>query len=234
MTIPLFCFPYGGAGAGVYRPWKSRASAVFRVESVQYAGREERFAEPFYRTVAEAAEDCADRVEKSVGSGKSFAFFGHSLGALIAYETVRLLMSRGRRPPEHLIVSGSPGPRLARRDTRVGAVTDVDLMQLVRASADGRFDEDDIKEIMLPILRADVHLYQNYSSASDEPLPIPITVFMGAEDPLTDAGSAQQWSEMTTASHRYVELPGGHMYLSDDWERLWQTIEAALETNEAS
>jgi surfactin synthase thioesterase subunit len=112
MTIPLFCFPYGGAGAGVYRPWKKRASAAFRVEPVQYAGREERFAEPFYRTVAEAAEDCANRVEKTVGGGGGFAFFGHSLGALIAYETTRLLMTRCAPLPEHLIVSGAAGPWL--------------------------------------------------------------------------------------------------------------------------
>ncbi|MDC7340757.1 thioesterase domain-containing protein [Streptomyces lydicus] len=110
MTTTLFCLPYAGAGAGVYRPWFRRESGVLRAVPVQVPGREEEFNAPFYRTMAEAAAGTAERIRAAAGK-EPFVVFGHSFGAILAYEAVRHLVATGGPLPAHLVVSGSTSPR---------------------------------------------------------------------------------------------------------------------------
>ncbi|MBV6699864.1 thioesterase II family protein [Kitasatospora aureofaciens] len=232
MTMSLSCFPYAGAGAGVYRPSRRRAGEVLRVEPIQYAGREECFTEPFYADLTAAAEDCAAQVLKAADGGP-FAFFGHSFGAVVAYETAQLLAAAGGPLPEHLVVSGAAGPGVPRIATGILQADDEELVRQVAelmGSVPESFGHRGLRELLLPVFRADVALHEAYTPSLRGPLPVPVTILLGSEDRLVNTAQARQWGEVTAVGHRFVEIPGGHMYLTEDWELLWETVEAALET----
>jgi surfactin synthase thioesterase subunit len=230
MTVPLLCFPYAGGGAGVFRRWRTRDSAVFRIVPVQYPGREERFAEPFHRTLDEAAEDCARQVRQAV-DGVPFAFFGHSFGALLAYRTARFLRMTGQPLPFHLIASGAAAPCVPRNPSGTPDADDADVLRRIAAfsgSLPVALRDPDLREVLLPAFRSDLRLHESHSPAIRDALPIPITTLRGEADSLVTAPQAMRWAEATTRVHRFVCMPGGHMYLTDDWERFWRVVEAAL------
>jgi len=230
MSISLFCFPYAGAGASAYRPLASRPSAMFRVETVQYPGREERFQEPMYGSLAEAALDCMRQVLGSAGD-ETFAFFGHSFGALVAYQTAQLLREVGETLPVHLIMSGAAGPGVPREDTGAELADDDELVRRV-VELSGRLPEAfynrELRSLLLLPFRADIALHERHVPGVFDPLPVPVTTLLGARDRLVTPRQALQWAETTSMTHRLTLLPGGHMYLSDDWQRTQATVEQTL------
>lgn len=110
MTLSLLCVPFAGSGAGFYRGWPNGADQGIRIVPLQMPGREERFLEDPYKDAAEAAKDLAGAALRLVGGAQRVVLFGHSLGAVLAYETARELQTQGFTALEHLFVSGSPVP----------------------------------------------------------------------------------------------------------------------------
>jgi surfactin synthase thioesterase subunit len=225
-SFSLVCLPYAGSGAGFYRPWNALRGHGIQVVPLQLPGREELFLDEPYEDAVQAAQALAPQVVELVGRQAPFGLFGHSLGAVLAFELARELERLGGTGLSRLFVSGSPGPWDGRAERATG-MDDEEFISRVGALAGYRheaFDDPDLREILLPLLRADVAMHENYKPVSDEPLSVAVTALRGADDELVTSAQAQGWQAATTGDFAYRELPGGHMYLVDSPESVLATV----------
>ena len=149
---------------------------------------------------------------------RPFAFFGHSMGAAIAFELARELRRRGVALPRMLIASGARAPQFRRHHVPPPAPSREafveELRRLEGIPADLLNDAAAMRAI-LPALRADAALYRNYIYAEDPPLDVPIRAYGGIADPRISREQLHAWSEQSTASFAVRMFPGGHFYLND-------------------
>ncbi|MEU3597318.1 alpha/beta fold hydrolase [Streptomyces sp. NPDC006798] len=223
----LLCVPFAGAGASFFHPWRAWSAGRWRVVPFELPGRERRMLETPYRKVAEAAGAEAGGIAAALGEGARTVLFGHSLGAVLAFELTRLLSARGIRV-ELLVVSGSPGP-WTQRERRATGLPDEEFLARVEEFAGFRheaLDHPEMRELILPVLRADCEMHENYVPDSGAPVPVPICSLRGGSDGLVTADEARQWRDATTAAFRYRELPGDHMYLVDRGREVLDVIAA--------
>jgi surfactin synthase thioesterase subunit len=205
---------------------------TIEVSAVTLAGRANRRQEPFAATLSDAVTDAADGIERQ-GDVKPLALFGHSLGAIVAYETAHELNRRGARRPIHLFVAGSRSPD--DRDADRLQVTDDDA-ELV-AEVEQRYgaipaavrNEPDLLEMFLPVLRADLKLLTGYDWSPRGPLSIPITAFAGAGDRAGPPQSAARWGTHTDGEFRDVPLPGDHFFLHSQLQQVAAIVRQALD-----
>ncbi|MEU8652062.1 alpha/beta fold hydrolase [Streptomyces sp. NPDC048737] len=223
----LLCVPFAGAGASFFHPWRALAAERWRVVPVELPGRERRILEEPYRNVVEAAGNEADGIAAALGEGTRTVLFGHSLGAVLAYELVHLLSARGVHV-ERLVVSGSPGP-WTQRERRATGLPDEEFFARVEEFAGFRheaLDHPEMRELILPVLRADCEMHENYVPSTDEPVSVPICSLRGSADGLVSAEQAQEWQKATTSEFSSAEFAGDHMYLVDQARQVLDVIEA--------
>lgn len=223
----LLCVPFAGAGPSFFHPWRELSAGRWRVTSVELPGRERRILETPYRNVVEAAKDSVDDIVADLGPGARTVLFGHSLGAVLAYELAHLLSALGVRV-ERLVVSGSPGP-WTQRERRATGLQDDEFLARVEEFAGFRheaLDHPEMRELILPVLQADCEMHENYVPSTDTPLSVPICSLRGASDGLVTAEEARQWRDATTGDFTCVEFPGDHMYLVDSGREVLDVIEA--------
>lgn len=223
----LLCVPFAGAGPSFFHPWRAPAADRWRVVTVELPGRERRILETPYRNVVEAARNSIDAVIEDLDGAPRTVLFGHSLGAVLAYELVHLLTARGV-PVERLVVSGSPGP-WTQRERRATGLKDQEFLDRVEEFAGFRheaLDHPEMRELILPVLMADCEMHENYVPSTDEPVPVPIFSLRGDRDGLVSREQGQEWRKATTAEFGYAELPGDHMYLVDSGREVLDLIAA--------
>lgn len=229
MSLPLLCLPYAGAGASFYRPWRKLGVAGVEVIPVQLPGHEGRIVDPPYTDVHEAADGLLLEVLAALpDASDGIALFGHSLGAVVAYELARRLAQAGA-PVRRLFVSGSPGPGAERRQ-RAGDLDEAGFCAQVEALAGYRhpaFDDPEMRELLLPILRTDVLMHENYRPRPGEPVAVPITAIHAVDDHLVTRAQTAQWRAATSADFVQVEVPGGHMYLTTDGRSVLELVVAS-------
>ncbi|WP_307834301.1 thioesterase II family protein [Paractinoplanes lichenicola] len=226
MVQTLLCVPFAGAGASFFHPWRELSAGRWRVTAVELPGRERRFLEEPYRNVVEAAREEVDDIVAGLDTQAPVVLFGHSLGAVLAYELAHLLIARGVRV-ERLIVSGSPGP-WTQRERRAAGLPEDEFLARVEEFAGFRheaLDHPEMRELILPALMADCEMHEAYVPSVDDPLPVPICSLRGDSDGLVTAEEARQWQAATTGEFSYVEFPGDHMYLVDQGREVLDVIE---------
>lgn len=224
----LLCVPFAGAGPSFFHPWRELAGDRWRVTSVELPGKERRILEEPYRDVTEAAKGSVDDIVADLGEGARTVLFGHSLGAVLAYELVPLLIARGIRV-ERLVVSGSPGP-WTQRERRAAGLPDEEFLARVEEFAGFRheaLDHPEMRELILPVLQADCAMHESYVPSTGDPVAVPVCSLRGADDGLVTADEARQWRDATTSDvFTYREFPGDHMYLVDQGREVLDAVEA--------
>lgn len=226
----LICLPFAGGGASFFRSWQPRAPRGIRVLPVQLPGREERFAEPPLSDVALAVDEAQAQVSAELPGRARVALFGHSLGAVLAYELAHRLSGAVGTHVVGLFVSGSPEPWSGRRD-RAGGLPDEEFVARVQSFAGyshAALEDPEMRELLLPLLRSDVEMHENYRPTSDIPLDVAVTAIRGRDDGLVSAAQTTEWSRTTTVRFESAELNGGHMYLADDADQLLKLIGTRL------
>jgi surfactin synthase thioesterase subunit len=229
MTTPLICFPFAGAGASFFRTWRARLSDRFELIPVVLPGREQRAMEEPLTDVARAIDDVLPELGRKLAGREAPLVFGHSLGAVLAYELARRLAAESPGAVRHLVVSGSPGPTRPRQ-ARATGLTDEEFMAEVRKFAGyshPALDDPEMRELLLPLLRADVEMHEAYAPPSVTPMALPITAVRGRADDLVSADDAATWQEATTLPIARADVDGGHMYLVDAPEALFRVLEGA-------
>ncbi|HEY6393370.1 MAG TPA: SDR family NAD(P)-dependent oxidoreductase, partial [Bryobacteraceae bacterium] len=214
-TPRIFCFPYAGAGASVYRDWKAALAGAAHVVPVQLPGREERAAQPPLRNIRELAARLADAFESI--DPAPFAFFGHSMGALIAFEVSRELRRRGLPLPLRLILSACPAPEPGRRGEIHRLPDDEFRDHLMREFAGPQTlaGDEALWRALLPLLRADIALMEDFAIGDEAPLSIPVAVYGGRDDATAPRERLLGWSALTSGDFAIRLFAGGHMYIRD-------------------
>jgi surfactin synthase thioesterase subunit len=219
--IPLVCLPFVGAGASFFYPWSEKAGKEIEIVAIQLPGREWRVDEEPYRDVNTAADDLFPEITEELAGGPVM-LFGHSLGAVLAYELARRLSAAPGFDVVRLIVSGSPGP-WTRRTRRATGLPDGDFLDRVREFA--QYDAEtmqnqEVRQLVLPTLRADVEMHEEYVSGRSDPLAVPITSLRGHDDQLVTADHAAEWAKATSLGFELIELPGSHMYVAQGGDEI--------------
>ncbi|MES5820836.1 alpha/beta fold hydrolase [Streptomyces sp. RG80] len=220
--IKLVCLPYAGAGASFYRPWTALTAALagdaLEIVPLQLPGRERLIDEEPYRDVHEAVDGLLPQLCERLGDGEHrVALFGHSLGAVLAYELAHRLVVEPGIELVHLFVSGAPHPGEG-REQRATGLSDDEFLTRVREFAGyshPALDDPEMREMLLPTLRADVEMHESYVPSTLLPLDAPLTVIRGEDDALVDHDSAASWNKASGRDFDHVEVPGGHMYLTE-------------------
>ncbi|UUU36214.1 alpha/beta fold hydrolase [Streptomyces sp. CA-210063] len=230
-TTKLVCLPYAGAGASFYRPWVALAGDALEITALQLPGRERLIDEEPYRDAHQAVDGLLAQLrDRLAEDGGRVALFGHSLGAVLAYELAHRLVTEPGVELVHLFVSGSPEPDRG-RERRATGLSDEDFLARVGEFAGyshPALDDPEMRELLLPTLRADVEMHENYVRSTRLPLDVPITVVRGEDDDLVGHEDAVSWNKATGRDFASVEVPGGHMYLTEDAPALLDVIVATL------
>jgi medium-chain acyl-[acyl-carrier-protein] hydrolase len=226
----LVCFPHAGGSAQAYGSWQQHLGPDCEVCAVQPPGRWNRYREPKVSDLAELVDSVVESFGENIG--KSFALFGHSVGALVAFEFARALRRCGLPGPRRLFVSGRRAPHVQVDEPLVRTLSDHELIALVS----GRFgaipeqllNDPGMLDVVIPILRSDLQLDQEYAYASEPPLACPISVFGGASDRTTSQASLEAWHAHTTAGLSIRIFPGGHFFLESERDAVLHTMKEYL------
>lgn len=225
----LVCLPHAGGSASFFHPFSAALAPAIDVLAVQYPGRQDRRLDPCLDSVpALAAAVCA--VLDAEPGLDDFAFFGHSMGAIVGFEVARLMERRPGRRPRRLFASGRRAPSRARRE-RAHTLTDDGLVAEVSAlgGTDPRVLSDpELRAMVLPTIRSDYRAIETYRCVPGATVSCPVTVLTGGSDPRTSADEAADWSLHTTGGCRVETLVGGHFFLLERREEVAGIVRRAL------
>lgn len=228
--LRLVMVPHAGGGPAALRALGARLGPGIEPWSVVLPGRERRFAEPAHTSMARIAPAVGAAV--AGGIAPPYALFGHSMGALVAYEAARWLCAAGHRPPERLVVSGCPAPHLAHWPDLSAALGDDALLRDWLIGLGGVPGEvlanPDLLTLLLPTARADLRACDAYAYQPGPPLPCPLHALGGRADRAVPAAALHEWAAHTGGGLRVDVLDGGHFYLLDDPDTVAPVLRAAL------
>ncbi len=232
--LRLFCFPYAGAGSLPYFKWPDLLpEADIEVCAIQPPGRENRLHEPSMEDLPGLLHALVTELSPLL-QGR-FAFFGHSLGALIAFELTRELRRRGLPLPQTLIVSGAEAPS---RRNGLPPLTGLGRDAFIRELC-ARYDgipqqvlaQPEILDLILPILRADLKISESYTYQVEPPLPVRICALGGTRDPRVSEAALEAWRQHTQQSFSMRMFPGGHFFINEMTVQVVQAVHEELAVN---
>lgn len=213
--LRLICFPFAGGGASAFFGWSSLLPPEIELCAVQLPGREHRRHEPLIvemdRLVAAAADELALLL-----AGRPFAFYGHSLGAIVAFELARTLRRRGLPAPRALVVGACPAPQLSRAGRqRLHTLADdalIDRLRRFEGTPEAILQSAELMALFLPVLRADFALFETYTCRPEPPLDCRIEALAGSDDREAPRGEMEPWRDQTACGFNLATIPGGHFF----------------------
>jgi medium-chain acyl-[acyl-carrier-protein] hydrolase len=215
-TRRLFCFPYAGGGTAVYRPWRKILPSDVEIAAVQFPGRESRIREAPLRSIAEMARGAVDVI--LANSDVPFALFGHSMGALVAYEAARSLESLGAPGPSHLFVSARRPPHVDDHLPPVHHLPDdafvEEMNQRYQAIPDVVRNEPELMELLLPVLRADIEALEKYGHVPGPRLRCSVQVYGGSRDFHPFPDQLTEWQAVAEQPISVKLFDGDHFFLT--------------------
>ena len=226
----LFCFPYAGVGSSAYRGWGDSSPEGLEVCLLQPPGRENRLREAGLTSIGEIVDSLvSDLLSRS---DLPFAFFGQSLGAVVAFETTRRLRRMGGRLPDALFVAASRAPQLPWPHPHVRHLDDVALLNVLNQRYDSVprvvIDDPELRALLTPAVRADMAAVETYAYEVEEPFDLPLYAFGGDEDRMVGQHELQHWSAQTTGPFRLRMMSGAHLFAHDSRDALIAEVAAAL------
>ncbi|MFF7652571.1 thioesterase II family protein [Streptomyces sp. NPDC007983] len=225
-AVRLVCFPHAGGSATSFLPFVRALPDEVEMSAVQYPGRQERRSDPLIGTIEGLVEPVAGAL---AGYGdRPLVLFGHSMGAIVAYEVARTLQQRGAAPAA-LVVSGRRSPTTHRPMT-VHLHDDDRLLAELR-SLDGTDEsllaDPELLQLVLPAIRNDYRAVGTYTHRPGAALECPLTVFTGTDDPNVTAAEAAAWEDVAAAGTRRRTFPGGHFF---PYQRTEEVCEALVDS----
>lgn len=228
-SLRLFCFPYSGANAAIFATWADVLPAAVEVCPVQLPGRGMRLGEPPYTALDPLVEATAHALLPYCD--KPFAFFGHSMGALVSFELARYLRAAHGLQPVHLLASGHSAPQLPDRDPPLHTLPEPEFEAKLRelnGTPPEVLEHTELRQLLFPILRADFAVCGTYSYRPDAPLDCSITALGGLQDPQVRRADLEAWREQTRATFVLRMFPGDHFFLQSARPLLLETIAREL------
>jgi medium-chain acyl-[acyl-carrier-protein] hydrolase len=220
----LYCFPYAGGGTEIYADWHTVLAGI-EVCTVQLPGRGMRYREPPIDMLPQLLAELAQLTSQD--RSLPFAFFGHSLGALIAFELARYCRRHYLPLPQRLVVSGCDAPNQRKSGGNLHTLTDEDLIAALRTyngTPPQVLAHADLMALVLPSIRADFALSERYAYRLQPPLALPLSVYVGKDDMLLSPDSVKGWSVETSETCRTQWFNGDHFFLHAQRDAVLETL----------
>lgn len=230
----LFCFPFAGGNALDFQPLAEKLPPWIEPVGIDYPGRRSRFGEAPLMRLDELVQDLAIGIRGLLD--RPFAFYGHSNGALVAFELARRLPRMYFRTPERLILGAKRSPTLGAEDPmhRLPREDFIARLRDYQGTPDQVLASAELMDVFLPILRADFALSETYHLTDPTPVDIPLHAIAGTQDALATAPAMAAWAALTSQRFDLTEIDGGHFFLSSDPDHLAWHIDMLLTDQPAS
>jgi pyochelin biosynthetic protein PchC len=224
----LVCLPHAGGSASFFHSWGHALGSDTEVVAVRYPGRQERIAEALFTEMEPLAEAVTEALLPLCDT--PLVLFGHSMGASLGYEVALRLQQRHGIPPAVLMVSCRKAPHLLTPRTAPLGDDDELVAEVKRLGGTDTalLDDPDLRELILPAIRADFSIVSAYTARPGEPLDCPVVGYVGDSDPDVDVDGVRGWERIAPKGFDLKVLPGGHFYLVDRRDELIGDIRARL------
>ena len=214
----LFCFPYAGGGSSAFAGWPRRLPATVEVVSVHLPGRDDRFREPAFRSLDPLLATLVEVLSPYLDH--PFAFFGHSLGAWIAFYLARRLRRDGLRQPAHVFVAGCRAPQVLSRHPAIHKLPRAAFLQELQ----GRYgpfpreilNDSELLQLFIEVLQADFALLETIEYSHEAPLDCGISAYGGAADPIVSETEIHAWHAQTRDRFASEIFPGDHFFVKSN------------------
>jgi medium-chain acyl-[acyl-carrier-protein] hydrolase len=214
-VLRLFCLPHGGGDGLRYHTWSRWLPPEVLVTPIDLPGHGTRLRQPLLRAWPPLVSDLTELVDAQIDS--PFALFGHSLGALLAYEIARTLHDRGRTPAL-LMVAGRNGPTAPETHRRIHELPDrefVDALVALGGTSPALRHQPELLSMYLPMLRADMSLAERYTHQPGPTLTCPVVAAAGRRDLMTEPTGLLAWHRVTTGPCELAIVDGTHFFLGE-------------------
>ena len=226
----IFCFPFAGGGASLFRTWSDLLPNEIEVCGIQPPGREMRMREDPLTRMSDVADQALEAMRPLLEL--PFSLYGHSLGALTAFEVAHRLQESDGSDAAHLFVSARRAPDLPNNAPPIHALSMQQFMNALRLRYQGIpkfvFEDKGMREMFFPVLRADMEILETYACADRARLQCPITTFGGASDQHASAAELEAWRIHTAGDFAQHTLPGGHFFVREDPRGMLSILKAVL------
>jgi medium-chain acyl-[acyl-carrier-protein] hydrolase len=231
----LVCFPYAGGGVSVFRGWQAELRQNIEVRIVELPGRGALMRTAPFRRMEPLVEATVSALSPFLD--KPLAFFGHSMGALVAFEVARTLALRHGVEPRHLFASAHPAPHLPRAQAPIHDLPEPQFHDELRrrgGTPTEVLNDAEIMRLTSPAVRADFEVCETYRFFPGWPLECPITAFGGDDDRDVTTETLEAWRVHTRAAFNRHSGPGDHFFIHTDRVALVTLVDRALKATEAS
>lgn len=213
--LRLFCFPCAGGLGSAFRPWSEQLFPDIEVYSVQLPGRSQRIQETPFIRISSLVKTLVPHLVPYLD--RPYAFVGHSLGAIIGFETARQLRRQDCPPPRHFLACASAAPQVSLSEPNIHKLPKNVFLKEVsrryRAIPKAIEQDDKLMELFLPSLRGDFTMLETYSYTAEAPLECPISIFGGFGDSTLSYQDLESWHYQTCSSFNLKMFPGDHFFL---------------------
>jgi len=210
----LYCLPHAGGGAALFRTWPEGLPADVEVCPIQLPGREMRFTEPRFTSITRLVQTLAPLILPHLQ--KPFAVFGYSMGALIGFELIRELRRLHAPAPRRLLIAARQAPQLVATHPPLHKLPDTDFFEALHRRYGGipaaALNNQEIRNIYIPLLKADVEMIETYRYHPEPPLACPISVFGGRSDSIAEA-DLRAWQQQSSRSVYVQIMEGSHFFM---------------------
>ena len=217
-SLRLFCFPCAGGISATYNTWYNNLPTEVEICLIQLPGRGVRFRKKRFTQLSALVQTLVPIIQPHLNI--PFAFFGHSMGAVISFEIARQFRQQGNPGPVHLFVCSSPAPQQPTRKPQIHQLPEAEfvaqLCQRYNAIPQAVLQDNELMQLFLPILRDDLTMLETYVYTVDKPLNCPISAFGGLQDRMVSEFDLTGWREQTCGSFRLQMFPGDHFFLHTD------------------
>ncbi len=223
--LRLFCFHYAGGGVSVFRSWQSKLPAEIELCLVQLPGRESRIMDPLFTRLPPLIYALTTSIRPYLN--KPFAFFGHSMGALVSFELTRQLRTQQLQLPLHLFASAHRAPQFANPDPPIHNLAEKEFIKEItklNGTPQRVLENEELMQMMLPIIRADFAVCETYLYRQEPPLACAISAFGGLADPNVSQDQLEAWQIQTSKAFKLTMFEGDHFYLHDQRDGLLRLI----------
>ena len=230
-TLRLFCFPYAGGSNTIFYHWGEHLPEWVEVIPAQLPGRGTRIREQAKESIGEIVKGIEPEIKALTRT--PIALFGHSFGALIAFETARLLHSLGQ-PPTLLVISASRAAHLPPTRAPIHNLEQPDFiaeLNQMGGTSKNILENTELMRLLLPTLRADFKAAETYRYTPSEKLSCPILTLASPTDPYVKISQAAAWEQLTSNTFQIEQIPGGHHFLETSRSEVFAALSAALKAH---